>query len=306
MQVPAPFEYERATSVEDAIGLLERLGSEARLIAGGHSLLPMMKLRLANLEYVIDINDLHDELGYVRVGTDEVRIGAMTRHRELLESPELAALFPIFADAEQVIADPVVRNRGTIGGSLCQADPSEDLTAVCTALDASCVIRSSAGERVVTMEEFHRGPYETAVGDAEILTEIRIPVRAGGSSAYAKVERRAGDWAVTSVGAAVWMDGSTISDARVGLAAVGPNTTGIPAISEQLRGQEPSDELFARAGAIAAQSCSPVTDNRGTADYKRHLADELTRRTLRTAVDRIQAGRAGDQAGDDATRGGNS
>jgi aerobic carbon-monoxide dehydrogenase medium subunit len=306
MQVPAPFEYERATSVEDAIGLLERLGSEARLIAGGHSLLPMMKLRLANLEYVIDINDLHGELGYVRVGTDEVRIGAMTRHRELLESPELAALFPIFADAEQVIADPVVRNRGTIGGSLCQADPSEDLTAVCTALDASCVIRSSAGERVVTMEEFHRGPYETAVGDAEILTEIRIPVRTGGSSAYAKVERRAGDWAVTSVGAAVWMDGSTIFDARVGLAAVGPNTTGIPAISEELRGQEPSDELFARAGAIAAQSCSPVTDNRGTADYKRHLADELTRRTLRTAVDRIQAGRAGDQAGDDATRGGNS
>jgi carbon-monoxide dehydrogenase medium subunit len=306
MQVPAPFEYERATSVEDAIGLLERLGSEARLIAGGHSLLPMMKLRLANLEYVIDINDLHDELGYVRVGTDEVRIGAMTRHRELLESPELAALFPIFADAEQVIADSVVRNRGTIGGSLCQADPSEDLTAVCTALDASCVIRGSGGERVVTMEQFHRGPYETAVGDAEMLTEIRIPVRAGGSSAYAKVERRAGDWAVTSVGAAVWMDGATISDARVGLAAVGPNTTGIPAISEALRGQAPSDELFARAGAIAAQSCSPVSDNRGTADYKRHLADELTRRTLRTAVDRIHAGRAGDRAGDDATRGGNS
>jgi carbon-monoxide dehydrogenase medium subunit len=304
--VPAPFEYERATSVEDAIGLLERLGSEARLIAGGHSLLPMMKLRLANLEYVIDINDLHDELGYVRVGADEVRIGAMTRHRELLESPELAALFPIFADAEQVIADPVVRNRGTMGGSLCQADPSEDLTAVCTALDASCVIRGSGGERVVTMEEFHRGPYETAVGDAEMLIEIRIPVRAGGSSAYAKVERRAGDWAVTSVGAAVWMDGATISDARVGLAAVGPNTTGIPAISEALRGQTPSDELFARAGGIAAQSCSPVSDNRGTADYKRHLADELTRRTLRTAVDRIQAGRAGDQAGDDATRGGNS
>jgi carbon-monoxide dehydrogenase medium subunit len=302
MQVPAPFEYERATSVEDAIGLLERLGSEARLIAGGHSLLPMMKLRLANLEYVIDINDLHGELGYVRVGTGEVRIGAMTRHRELLESPELAALFPIFADAEQVIADPVVRNRGTIGGSLCQADPSEDLTAVCTALDASCVIRSSSGERVVTMEEFHRGPYETAVGDAEMLTEIRIPVRAGGSSAYAKVERRAGDWAVTSVGAAVWMDGPTISDARVGLAAVGPNTTGIPAISDALRGQAPSDELFARAGAIAAESCSPVSDNRGTAEYKRHLADELTRRTLRTAVDRIQAG----IAGDDATRGGNS
>jgi carbon-monoxide dehydrogenase medium subunit len=297
MQVPAPFDYERASTVEEAIGLLERLGGEARLVAGGHSLLPMMKLRLVNLEYLIDINDLHAELGYVRVGTDEVRIGAMTRHRELLESPELGALFPIFADAERVIADPVVRNRGTIGGSLCQADPSEDLTAVCTTLDASCVIRGSGGERVVSMADFHRGPYETAVEHDEILTEVRIPVRPNGSSAYAKVERRAGDWAVTSAGAAVWMDGGTITDARVGLAAVGPNTTGIPGISEALRGQAPSDELYARAGALAAEGCSPVTDNRGTADYKRHLADELTRRTLRLAVGRIEAGIAGDQRG---------
>jgi aerobic carbon-monoxide dehydrogenase medium subunit len=295
MQVPAPFEYERATSVEHALQLLDQRGEEARLIAGGHSLIPMMKLRLANLEYVIDINDLHDELGYVRIGAVEVRIGALTRHRELLESPELAALFPIFADAERVIADPVVRNRGTIGGSLCQADPSEDLSAVCTTLDASCVIRGPGGERVVSMEEFHRGPYETAVGHGEMLTEIRLPVRPHGSSAYAKVERRAGDWAVTSAGAAVWMDGPRILDARVGLAAVGPNTTGIPAISEALRGQEPSEELFARAGALAAESCSPTTDNRGSADYKRHLADELTRRTLRRAVERVVAGMAGDQ-----------
>ena len=298
MQVPAPFEYARASSVDNAIDLLERLGGEARLIAGGHSLLPMMKLRLVDLEYVIDINDLHAELGYVRVGADEVRVGAMTRHRELLESPELAALFPIFADAERVIADPVVRNRGTIGGSLCQADPSEDLTAVCTTLDARCVIRGRAGERVVTMEEFYRGPYETAVEHGEILTEIRIPVRPHGSSAYAKVERRAGDWAVTSAGAAVWMDGELITGARVGLAAVGPNTTGLPAISEALTGQPPSEELYARAGAVAAESCTPVTDNRGTADYKRHLADELTRRTLRLAVERIRAGRAGDVRGD--------
>ena len=295
MQVPAPFEYERATSVEHALQLLEQRGEEARLIAGGHSLIPMMKLRLANLEYVIDINDLHGELGYVRIGADQVRIGALTRHRELLESPELAALFPIFADAERVIADPVVRNRGTIGGSLCQADPSEDLSAVCTTLDASCVIRGPGGERVVSMEEFHRGPYETAVGHGEMLTEIRLPVRPNGSSAYAKVERRAGDWAVTSAGAAVWMDGPRILDARVGLAAVGPNTTGIPAISEALRGQQPSEELFARAGALAAESCSPTTDNRGSAAYKRHLADELTRRTLRRAVERVQAGMAGDQ-----------
>jgi carbon-monoxide dehydrogenase medium subunit len=287
MQVPAPFEYERATSVDHAIGLLERLGDSARLVAGGHSLLPMMKLRLANLEYLIDINDLHDELGYVRVAPDEIRIGAMARHRELLESDELAAAFPIFRDAEKVIADPVVRNRGTLGGSLCQADPSEDLSAVCTTLNASCVIRGSTGERVVTMEEFHRGPYETAVADGEMLIEVRIPVQPFGSSAYEKVERRAGDWAVVSAGAAVWMDGDTIADARVGLAAVGANTTGIPAISAALRGRAPSEELYAQAGAIAADSCSPVTDLRGSVEYKRHLAAELTKRALRRSVARI-------------------
>ena len=290
MQVPAPFEYTRATSVDEAIGLLARLGEESRLIAGGHSLLPMMKLRLANLDHVIDINDLHDELAYVRVGTDEVRIGAMTRHRELLESPELAEHFPIFGDAERVIADPVVRNRGTIGGSLCQADPAEDLTAVCTTLDARCVIRGAGGEREVSMSDFFRGPYETAVEHDEMLTEVRIPLRPHGSSAYATVERRAGDWAVTSAGAAVWMDGPAIADARVGLAAVGPNASGLPAISEALRGEEPSEELYARAGAIAAESCSPVTDSRGTAEYKRHLADELTRRVLRRAAERAASG----------------
>ncbi len=292
MQVPAPFEYERATSVEQAIGLLERLGESARLVAGGHSLLPMMKLRLVNLEYVIDINDLHDELGYIRSEPGEIVVGALTRHRELLESEALAEAFPIFRDAERVIADPVVRNRGTIGGSLCQADPSEDLSAVCTTLDASCVIASSSGRRVVTMEEFHRGPYETAVGRGEMLVEVRLPLKAHGSSAYEKVERRAGDWAVVSSGAAVWMDGDVISNARVGLAAGGPTTTGIPASSEALRDKGPSEELYAEAGAIAAASCSPVSDMRGSVEYKRHLANELTRRALRRSVARIQERRA--------------
>lgn len=289
MQVPSPFEYERATSVDHAIGLLERLGSDARLVAGGHSLLPMMKLRIAAPEYLVDINDLHDQLGYITVEAGQVRIGAMVRHRELLESAELADLFPIVRDAEQVIADPVVRNRGTLGGSLCQADPSEDLSAVCTTLDASCVIRNTTGERVVPMHDFHRGPYETAVADGEMLVEVRLPIRPGGSSAYEKVERRAGDWAVVSVGAAVWMDGGTITDARVGLAAVGPNTTSIDAISEALRGQQPSEQLWEQAGAIAAESCNPTEDGRGSVAYKRHLADELTRRALRRSVARITA-----------------
>jgi carbon-monoxide dehydrogenase medium subunit len=292
VQVPAPFEYERATSVDHAIGLLEQLGPDARLIAGGHSLLPMMKLRLATPEYLIDINDLEDELSYIREVDGELRIGAMTRHRELLESDDLAAAFPIFRDAEKVIADPVVRNRGTLGGSLCQADPSEDLSAVCSTLDASCVIRGSGGERVVTMHDFHRGPYWTAVDDGEMLTEVRIPLREGGGSAYEKVERRAGDWAVVSAGAAVWMDGGTITDGRVGLAAVGPNTTSIDEVSETLAGATPSDELFAEVGGIAASSCEPQTDQRGTADYKRHLADQLTRRALRRAVTRAMGGEA--------------
>jgi carbon-monoxide dehydrogenase medium subunit len=287
MQVPAPFEYERATSVDHAIGLLERLGGSARLLAGGHSLLPMMKLRLANPEYLIDINDLHAELGYIRVEPAQVRIGAMTRHRELLESDALAEVFPIFPDAERVIADPVVRNRGTLGGSLCQADPSEDLSAVCSALAANCVIRSRAGERVVPMAEFYRGPYETAVDEGEMLVEVRIPVRPGGSSAYEKVERRAGDWAILSAGAAVWLDGEVIADARVGLAAAGPDATGLPAISEALRGRSPSEELYEEAGDLAARHCDPADDMRGSAAYKRHLAKELTRRALRRSVARI-------------------
>ncbi|WP_040491478.1 FAD binding domain-containing protein [Ilumatobacter nonamiensis] len=286
MQVPAPFEYERATSVDHAIALMERLGDEARLVAGGHSLIPMMKLRLATPEYLIDINDLASELGYIRVEGDEVRIGAMTRHRELLESNDLAAVLPIFRDAEKVIADPVVRNRGTLGGSLCQADPSEDLSAVCDAIGASCVIRGRSGERVVSMHDFHRGPYETAVADGEMLTEVRVPIRPHSGSAYHKVERRAGDWAVASAGAAVTMDGDVIADGRVGLCAVGPNLTNIEPISAALSGQAPSEDLYATVGQIAADNATPSTDTRGTAAYKTHLAKELTIRSLRKAVAR--------------------
>ena len=177
MQVPAPFEYERAKSVEEALELLTQLGPDARLLAGGHSPLPMMKLRLASPAYLIDIDSLADELGYVTEHDDEVRIGAMTRHRALLESELLARRLAIFTDAERVIADPVVRNRGTIGGALCQADPSEDLSAVCAAIGAQMVVRETDGERVLSMDEFHCGPYQTAVGPAEMLVEIRVPLR---------------------------------------------------------------------------------------------------------------------------------
>jgi carbon-monoxide dehydrogenase medium subunit len=285
LQTPAPFGYERATSVEGAIEALQRLGSEARIIAGGHSLLPMMKLRLANPEHLIDINDL-SELSYIRAEDGEIRIGALTRHVELLESDVLADRFPLFRDAEQVIADPVVRNRGTIGGSLCQADAAEDLSAVCSAVKARVVIRGPGGERAVGMEDFHVGPYMTAVGQGEILTEIRLPVRPGAGSAHEKVERRAGDWAIAAASAAVWLDGGTIGDAGVALSAVGLTTIHLTRAEELLRGKAPSEELFAEAAAIASEDCSPMQDGRGPVDYKRHLAGVLTHRALRRATAR--------------------
>ncbi|HZA09524.1 xanthine dehydrogenase family protein subunit M [Mycobacterium sp.] len=288
MQVPGPFEYERATSVDHAIGLLDRLGEDARIIAGGHSLLPMMKLRIANPEYLVDINDLAPELGYIVMDTDVVRIGPMTRHREVLESDALAAVCPIFRDAERMIADPVVRNRGTVGGSLCQADPAEDLTTVCTVLGAVCVVRGPSGTREIAIDDFFAGPYETTLAGNEMLTEIRIPRPPNASSAYAKVERRVGDWAVTAAGAAVALDGDTLAAARVGLTAVNADAAGLRAVSDQLAGRAATDDVFAEAGRRAADACAPVSDMRGSAEYKRHLAAELTIRTLRTATQRVR------------------
>ena len=288
MQTPAPFEYERASSVDDALALLDRHGPEARLVAGGHSLLPMMKLRLARPEVLIDINDLADDLGYIRLDGSEIAIGAMTRHAELLDSPLLAEHYAIFADAERVIADPVVRNRGTIGGSFCQADPSEDLAAVGSALGASLVIRSADGSRTVAAREFHSGPYETVVGDAEILTEIRVPLRPGAGSAYEKVERRVGDWAIAAAGAFVALDGDTVADVGIGLTAVGADHFCAPAAEDGLRGQAATEENLAAAAAAAADATNPAADQRGPADYKRHLAGELTLRALRRSVARAR------------------
>jgi carbon-monoxide dehydrogenase medium subunit len=285
MQVPAPFEYERATSVAHALELLAQLGPQARLLAGGHSLLPMMKLRLAAPEHLIDIDPLAGELGYIHEQDGEVRIGAMTRHRQLLESHLLAERLAIFRDAERVIADPVVRNRGTIGGALCQADPAEDLSAVCAALDARLVIRGLDGDRILDMHEFHCGPYETAVGQAEMLVEVRVPLQVDAGSAYEKVERRVGDWAVAAAAASVRLADGVIEDAGIALTAVGAGVTSADA-ENILSGKAPSEELFADAAAAAAAGCSPVTDQRGSAEYKRHAAGELTRRALRRATAR--------------------
>jgi len=304
MQVPAPFQYQRATSVEHALTLLAQLGAggaDVRILAGGHSLLPMMKLRLAAPDHLIDIDDLAGELGYVietrggERGTSEIRIGAMTRHRELLESPLLARWAPIFTDAERVIADPIVRNRGTIGGALCQADPSEDLSAVCAAVGAQLVIRGAGGaggstsERIVDMDEFHRGPYRTCVAEDEMLIEIRIPAAPRTGSAYEKVDRRAGDWAVAAAGTSLSLDRDGVVEAvGIGLAAVGGGVS-CPRAQASLVGGAPTEEAIDRAAAIAAeQETDPVTDQRGSAEYKRHVAGVLVTRALRRALARAE------------------
>lgn len=291
MQTPAPFGYERAKSVDEALRLLEQHGPEARLVAGGHSLLPMMKLRLARPDTLIDINDLED-LDYIRVVGDVIAIGAMTRHATIKSSPILGEHYRMFADAEKGIADPIVRNRGTIGGSLCQADPAEDLSAVCSALRADLVVRGSGGTRTVPAREFQVGPYQTVVGDAEMLIEARIPIRTGVGSAYEKVERRAGDWAVASVGAWVRLEADTVADVGIGLAAVGAPHDTCPEAEEHLRGGPAGPAQIRAAAAICHDACRPSADQRGPEDFKRHLVRVLSERALTRSVARAKGAEA--------------
>jgi carbon-monoxide dehydrogenase medium subunit len=288
MQVPAPFTYERATSVEHAIALLGELGPEARVVAGGHSLIPMMKLRLARPDALVDINGLGAELAQIRVDGDELVIGALARHADLLGSAVAGEHFPIFHDAEKVIADPVVRNFGTVGGSLCQADPAEDLAAVFAALDGVATLRGPAGVRQVRVRELHLGPYETVLAPDELMLELRVPIRPGGGSAYEKVERRVGDYPVAAAGAAIWLDGDTVREVGIGLTAVGAAHFAAPEAEAALRGQPATEESFRAAGQLAAEHCNPSADQRGPVDYKRHLAAELTTRALRRAAARAR------------------
>ena len=288
MQVPSHVEYERATSVDHALLLLSR--PDARVLAGGHSLIPMMKLRLAQPEMLVDINGL-TELSYIRLDGSQLRIGALARHADLLDSQIAGQYFPIFHDAERVVADPIVRLWGTVGGSLCQADPSEDLSAAFAATHATAVIRGADGDREVPVREFHLGPYETVVGRGELLAEVRVPVQPGTGSAYEKVARRVGDWSVAAAGAVLRLDGKpdgkkVIAQAGIGLTAVGAEHFVAAEAEEYLRGRAPDEESFIEAGAIAAVHCHPVADQRGPEDYKRHLVAELTTRALRRATAR--------------------
>jgi carbon-monoxide dehydrogenase medium subunit len=287
MQVPAPVEYEKAATVEQALTLLARYAPAARILAGGHSLIPMMKLRLAQPEVLVDINGIHG-LRYIKRTGAELRIGALARHADLLAAQVASDHFAILHDAERVIADPVVRNWGTIGGSLCQADPSEDLSAAFAALKGSMIIQGPGGSREVPARAFHTGPYETVVGPAEMLTEIRLPIRPGSGSAYMKVARRVGDWPIGAAGAAVWLTGDRIADVGIGLTAVGAAHFVAAEAEEFLRGRPADEESFSRAGEIAAEHCNPASDQRGPTEYKRHLVKELTARVLSTAARRAR------------------
>ena len=285
MQVPAHVEYERAVTVEHALSLLGR--PETRVLAGGHSLIPMMKLRLAQPELLVDINGLA-ELAFIALDGGQLRIGALARHADLLDSAVAGRCFPIFHDAERVVADPIVRLWGTIGGSLCQADPSEDLSAAFAAARATAVIRTPDGERTVPVREFHLGPYETVIGRGELLAEIRIPVKPGTGSAYQKVSRRVGDWSVAAAAAVLRLgpDQQSITEAGIGLTAVGAEHFVAVEAEDYLRGRAADQESFAAAAKIAAEHCHPAADQRGPEDFKRHLVAELTARALRRAAER--------------------
>jgi carbon-monoxide dehydrogenase medium subunit len=293
VQVPAQVEYQKATNVGHALDLLTRYGPDARILAGGHSLIPMMKLRLAEPEVLIDISGITD-LRYIKRSSGTLRIGALATHADLLRSPLAGEEFAILHDAERVIADPIVREWGTVGGSLCQADPSEDLSAAFAALKGTMVIAGlSPGGAVATREvsarEFHTGPYETVTRPAEMLTEIRLPLHAPLGSGYLKVCRRTGDWPIGAAGGAIWLDGGVIAEAGIGLTALGARHFVAAEAEEFLRGQPATEGTFRRAGEIAARHCQPVTDQRGPEDYKRHLASELTTRVLRLAAGRARA-----------------
>lgn len=285
MQVPAQFDYEVAGTVDEAIELLRRHGPDAHLLAGGHSLIPMMKLRLATPEVLVDIHKLEDELRYVREDGGVLRIGALTRHRELLESPLINERYTLLADAERMIADPLVRNMGTVGGGVAHGDPAEDLPAAFVALGGEVMVRGPDGERTIALDELYEGPYMTAMEPDEILTEIRVS-RAPDGSAYLKVERRAGDYAAAAIGVALTMSGGEIESAGIGMCGVGSTTLRAGGAEELLGGQRPDANLYRRAGEQAAEESEPMEDARGTADYKRDLIRVLVPRALERAVER--------------------
>jgi aerobic carbon-monoxide dehydrogenase medium subunit len=268
--IPIGFAYERPSSVDGALALLAEHGEDASVMAGGHSLLPVMKLRLAAPELVIDISKL-TELSYVKVDGDEVAIGAGTRHSVVETSEVLAAEAPLLAAVARTVGDPQVRHRGTLGGSLAHADPASDLPAAVLALGGSVVLRSPRGTRSVPIGEFFTGVFSTAKEPDELVVEVRVPRTGSAGWAYEKFTRRANDWAIVGV---------AVVDGRVGLVNMGQTPLRATATEEALAG----GASIADAAALADRGTEPPEDLAGTREYRRHLARVLTKRALTTAA----------------------
>ena len=293
--IPGSFDYHAPATLDEAIKLLGELGEDAKILAGGHSLIPMMKLRLAEPTNLIDINGLSD-LNYIKEENGYLCIGAMTREVELEKSDLVAEKYPILKDTSEVIADPLVRNMATVGGNIAHGDPANDHPATMVALGAEVVINGPGGilggrERKIAIDDFFKGPLMTALEQNEILTELRIPVNGGKSgAAYKKLERKVGDYAIAGAAAALQFDGDNCSSAGIALTNVGPTPIRATEAQNALIGTSVSSDDIDKAAELAAAASQPVGDHRGSEEYKRAVVKVLTARAVQTAKDRAEGG----------------
>jgi len=289
--IPPRFEYHAPASLDEAIGLLDRYAGDAKILAGGQSLLPLMKLRLAGPRALVDLNRIPG-LAYVREEGGLLRIGALARTNDLNDSDLVRTRYPILSDAAAVISDPLVRNMGTVGGNAAHGDPSNDLPACMIALRAAYLVRGPNGTRTVPAQEFYLDTFATALAPNEVLTEIQIPqARPGQGTAYIKLEKRAGDFPIVGIAASLVEAGGTIAEAGIGLTAVGPTALRAADAEAALAGHAPDDAAFRRAADLAQDIARPVSDLRGTAEYKKAMVGLLMRRALERAHGRARGGR---------------
>jgi aerobic carbon-monoxide dehydrogenase medium subunit len=289
--IPASFDYHAPKTLDEAIALLGRLGDTAKILAGGQSLIPAMRFRLAAPETLVDISRIRD-LAYVEERGDHLAIGAMTREHALEDAPVVAASYPLLLDTARVIADPLVRNKATVGGNLAHADPANDHPATMLAYGAQVVARGASGTRTIAIDDLFVGLFETSLKPGELLTEIRIP-KPGPSSggAYLKIERKVGDYAVAAVAVQLELAGAAIKRIRIGLTNVSSVPMRARNAETALAGKQPTDDALEAAGKAAAAECDPSADLRGQIDYKRDLVRVLTKRAVRRAIERAQGGR---------------
>jgi aerobic carbon-monoxide dehydrogenase medium subunit len=284
--IPAPFDYHAPTSVAEALDLLGRLtasGQEVKVLGGGQSLLPVLRLRMAAPEVLVDLNRI-PELRGVREDGDAIVVGAMTTHDTMTRDPLVRTHALLLALAEQTVADPQVRHRGTFGGALVHADPASDVPAAALALDATMVIEGREGRRTVAAADFFEDLFTTAVGEDEVLVEIRVPKHTGWGAAYEKFNRISHAWAMVGVAAAVRVEGGTIAEAKVGLTNMGSVPIRARAVEAALVGQPATEDAVRQAAAAAAEGTNPPTDANADADYRRHLARVLTGRAVLAAA----------------------